>query len=84
MSNNVEFQDLLGEHLLTGIDMGTMPRKEYDYEAANTVDFIIATYDGLFDSLGCAYQTYQTLGLTFLDFSNTCYSYKPVQHDNTF
>ena len=41
MNNNVEFQDLLGEHFLTGIDMGTMPRKEYDYESANTVDFII-------------------------------------------
>lgn len=38
---SVELQDLVGEHVLTGVDFGTGPRDAYDYEDPNTMTFVL-------------------------------------------
>lgn len=37
----MELKDLIGEHVLTGVDFGTGPRGEYDYEDPNTMTFVL-------------------------------------------
>jgi hypothetical protein len=34
-------EDLVGEHELTGVEFGTLPKGEYDYEDANTMTFVL-------------------------------------------
>ncbi len=39
----MELKDLVGEHLLTGVDFGVIPpnKKDYQYESSNTMTFVL-------------------------------------------
>lgn len=47
----VDFTELIGEHMLSGVEFGTAPKGEYDDSDPNTVDFIMdgETYSAIED-----------------------------------
>ena len=40
-SREVSFEELVGEHMLSGVEMGAIPASESDYWDRNVVDFIL-------------------------------------------